>query len=154
MAILQICFVGTVGMSRWGTWAASLPRSGVRLTLGAASTFNLKATLLKQRQEHGHVTPNGLLQGYRAVTLREREWNQRHAARASENTGVYVFTRVNASGISEFNAKWAVCGSRCGNARLLRRQRVESKGAKKDGGGNGHPGAADAAAVLQAGGPR
>jgi hypothetical protein len=62
----------------------------------------------------GHVTPGGLLQGYRAVTVRERLRNQRHTARNRENTGVYVFTRVNASGMSEFGAKRRVRGS-CGS---------------------------------------
>ena len=31
------------------------------------------------------------------------------------NTGVYVFTRVNASGMSEFGAEWPVNGYRRGN---------------------------------------
>ncbi len=64
------------------------------------------------------------------VTVRERAWNQGHAARDRENTGVYVFTRVNARGISEFNAKGLFCGYRRGNAGLLRRERVESKGSR------------------------
>jgi hypothetical protein len=64
-----------------------------------------------------HVTPGGLLQGYRAVTLRERELNQRHTAGDRINTGVYVFTCVNASGMRQFVAKPAVrgyCGSNQG----------------------------------------
>jgi len=44
--------------------------------------------------------PGGLLRSYWAVTLRERECNERHAARARINTGVFVFTRVNIYGIS------------------------------------------------------
>ena len=43
----------------------------------------------------GHVTPNGLLQGYRAVTLRERLLNQQATASRCEKWGVYMFTRVN-----------------------------------------------------------
>jgi hypothetical protein len=59
-----------------------------------------------------HVTPGGLLRSYRAVTVGERECNQRPAARDRINTGVYVFTRVNASGMRQLKEKWAVCGSR------------------------------------------
>lgn len=36
----------------------------------------------------GHVIPGGLLRRYRAITLRERECNQRRAARKRK----YVFT--------------------------------------------------------------
>ena len=61
----------------------------------------------------GHVTPKRELQSYLAVTLREREWNERDAARDRANTGVYVFTCVNMNRIREFNAKglFAVTGA-------------------------------------------
>ena len=80
----------------------------------------------------GHVTPEWELQSYRAVTLRERECNQRHAARDCENTGVYVFTCVNARGIKQLRAKGALRGYRSGTARLLWRERVESKGPRRN----------------------
>jgi hypothetical protein len=63
-----------------------------------------------------HVTPERELQSYRAVTLREREWNERHTARDRENTGVSVFTRVNVNGIRQLKGKRGVQGSRRGNA--------------------------------------
>lgn len=53
---------------------------------------------------------------------------QRATAQTLAFTGSYG---VNVSGISKFNAKWAVRGSRCGNAGLLRRERVESKGSRQ-----------------------
>jgi hypothetical protein len=65
--------------------------------------------------EGGHVTPGGLLQSYHAVTVGERECNQRDAARDRINTGVYVFTRVNASGIRQLREKYSVRGYRRGN---------------------------------------
>ena len=71
--------------------------------------------------------PSGLLQGYRAVTLGEREQRQQDAARARINTSVYVFTRVNASGIKQLKEKWPVRGYRR-EPWLLWRQRIESKG--------------------------
>ena len=67
--------------------------------------------------EVGHVTPGGLLRGNLRFPRRQREQRQRDAARDRINTGVYVFTRVNASGISEFNVKRRVCGSRWWPAR-------------------------------------
>lgn len=60
----------------------------------------------------GHVTPGELLQRYRAVTLGERECNQRPAAGERANTGVYVFTCVNASEMRQFRAQRRVRGYR------------------------------------------
>jgi len=87
-----------------------------------------KKTRCSAPEVRGHVTPKGLLQSYLAVTLREREWNERPTARGRANTGVYVFTCGNACGMSELRAKRHVRGSCGSNARLLRRQRDESKG--------------------------
>jgi len=77
-----------------------------------------------------HVTPGGLLQGYRAVTVRERELNRRPTAGGRINTGVYVFTCVNARGIKQLKEKWACARLPRGNPRLLRRQRDENKGSR------------------------
>jgi len=55
-----------------------------------------------------------LLQSYGAVTVREREWNERPEARDRINTGVSVFTCVNASEIKQLKVKCAVRGS-CGS---------------------------------------
>ena len=65
--------------------------------------------------EVGHVTPSGLLRSNRKLLRRQREPRQQDAARDRINTGVFVFTRVNASGIRQLREKWAVCGSRRGN---------------------------------------
>lgn len=71
----------------------------------ARDAIRRRPTLLKQRKEQGRVTPEWELQSYRAVTLREREYNQRHTAGDRANTGVYVLTGINVGGMSEFRAK-------------------------------------------------
>jgi len=86
-----------------------------------------KEALLSAAEAVGHVTPGGLLQSYVAVTLRERELNQRHAAGDRMNTGGYVFTCVNASGIRQLREKWPVggcCGSNqgCCGVNVLKRK--------------------------------
>ena len=88
-----------------------------------------------------HVIPGGLLQSYRAVPLREREQRQPDAGGDRQNTGVSVFTCVNASGIRQFGGKWPIRGYRavtlgCCGVNVLK---------AKDRGGNGRPGAAEAA---------
>ncbi len=55
----------------------------------------VQRTLRRVRERFHRFTPNGLLQGYRPVTLREREQRQRDARGDRINTGVSVFTRVN-----------------------------------------------------------
>ena len=130
---------------RWKTGELALlkqPRCDFPFTSRRALSVHPVATAPPTASEgRRHVTPSGLLQGYRAVTLRERECHQRHAVRDRINTGVYVFTCVNASGMSEFRAKRRVRGYRRGNQGCCGVNVMK----RKDRCWNGRPGAADAA---------
>ena len=50
-------------------------------------------TLLRGGSMCDTSPPKWELQRYRAVTVREREWNERHGAESRINTGVYVGQR-------------------------------------------------------------
>jgi hypothetical protein len=81
--------------------------------------------------------PGGLLRSDRRLVWRQREQRQRDAARDRANNGVYVFTRVNASGIRQLKEKQPVRGSCRSNQGSCGVNVWQAKGR----GRNRHPGA-------------
>ena len=78
----------------------------------------------------GHVTPGGLLRSNRKLPRRQREQRQRDAAGDRINTGVSVFTCVNASGIKQVQSEIVASRLPARQPWLPRRKPVESKASR------------------------